>query len=414
MSTNSCAFAGSSESLTAIEAELLTACSRVDLTTEKVARIREIITGGQIDWERVQNISLQHCVTQLLYRSLKASCENVVPAETMRRLRAAYEYGAQRNLALAADLKKLLRAMAMRDIPCVPFKGPTLACDVYTNLGLRLFGDLDILVRERDIAKAVRVLNEFGYAHEYQLRPAEEAAYIRFEHAFHFVHRTNGRVVELHWRLSHRDLSFEIDGHGLWSRLRTGKFLGTTTLSLDDSDLFLYLCMHGTKHAWDRLEWICSISETINRSTYLNWDVIAARAKKMGGLRMYSLALRLAAEVVGNEHARALLRKIPNDPIAATLAAQVRDRLFVPKMEHPQHEVHRRVFYLQARERLSDRIRGVVYSCVRTPHPVSNDVKVYRLPSWLVFLYYLLRPVRLAREYGVSWLRAVLRPSPLA
>src|SRR4051812_15082306 len=142
MSTNSCAPAGSSESLTAIEAELLIACSRVELTAGNIARITEIVTGGQIDWERVQNISLQHCVTQLLYRSLKASCENAVPAETLRRLRAAYEYGAQRNLALAADLKKLLRAMAMKDIPCVPFKGPTLACEVYTNLALRLFGDL--------------------------------------------------------------------------------------------------------------------------------------------------------------------------------------------------------------------------------------------------------------------------------
>jgi len=414
MSTNSCASAGSSESLTAIEAELLIECSRVELTPENATRIKKIVTRGQIDWERVQNISLQHCVTQLLYRSLKTSCESAVPAETMKRLRAAYEYGAQRNLALAADLKKILRAMSAREISCVPFKGPTLACDIYTNLALRLFGDLDILVRPRDIAKAVRVLNEFGYEHEYQLRPAEEAAYIRFEHAFHFVHRTNGRVVELHWRLSHRDLSFEIDGRGLWSRLKTETFLGMTIQSLDDSDLLLYLCMHGTKHAWDRLEWICSISETINRAAHLNWDAIAIRARKMGGLRMYSLALRLAADVLGNVRAIALLRTIPNDPIAATLAGQVRDRLFASKLEHSQQEVHRRVFYLQARERLSDRIRGIVYSCVRTPHPVSNDLKVYRLPSWLVFLYYLLRPVRLAREYGVSWLRAVLRPSPLA
>jgi hypothetical protein len=79
------------------------------------------------------------------------------------------------------------------------------------------------------------------------------------------------------------------------------------------------------------------------------------------------------------------------------LAGEVRARLFrgtqrVPGMFATTW------FHLRARERLADRSRY----CLRlVSTPTAGDFELVSLPARLSFLYYVLRPIRLARKYGL-------------
>ena len=44
-------------------------------------------------------------------------------------------------------------------------------------------------------------------------------------------------------------------------------------LSLSSENMFVILCIHASGHYWDRLSWICDVSELI-KSNEFNWDYI--------------------------------------------------------------------------------------------------------------------------------------------
>jgi hypothetical protein len=92
------------------------------------------------------------------------------------------------------------------------------------------------------------------------------------------------------------------------------------------------------------------------------------------------------------------------DPVVRTIAAQVQQRLFVE--EHAAAGIFDgALLHLRMRERKRDRLR----SCLRLAvTPRSYDWMFLPLPDSLFFLYYPLRPFRLAGKYGAKLLKGSL------
>jgi hypothetical protein len=112
------------------------------------------------------------------------------------------------------------------------------------------------------------------------------------------------------------------------------------------------------------------------------------------------VGLLLAADVCALPLPSPLSELAVSDRRAGELAARVRAGLFEPEPAHRTKEFQRHAFYLRTRERLVDRARIVWFSCARIPHPLARDWELFRLPSRMSFLYYVLRPLRLFRDYG--------------
>ena len=66
-------------------------------------------------------------------------------------------------------------------ITAIPYKGPALALQVYGDLKLRSFVDLDVLVRRSDAARAGTLLAARGYRPHLQLSPAQESIALAFK-----------------------------------------------------------------------------------------------------------------------------------------------------------------------------------------------------------------------------------------
>jgi len=291
--------------------------------------------------------------------------------------------GFRRSLWLTAQLVRLLDVFKARGIPVIPLKGPVLAAFAYGGIELREYFDLDLLVRRSDVAKAGEALIAEGYRPQFELAETQWPAFLRYACEWGFSR--DATLVELQWQFVPRYFSFPIDYGQLWERAVTVSFEKRSVLSLSAEDLLLYLCVHGTKHAWSDPKWARDVAEVIRISPNLNWDFVAGQARSLGGERMLRLGLRLARDLAGARFPLEI-----DDPVVQRLAAEVHSA------ESGMTAREEALFHLRSRERLRDRARY----CFRllTTHTIL-DWQVAPFPRWLFFLYYFTRPFRLINKY---------------
>jgi hypothetical protein len=294
------------------------------------------------------------------------------------------------------ELRRILALFADSGIPAIAYKGPSLAVSVYGNLALRRFADLDLLLSKRDIRQAQALLIEQSYRPRLDLTPPEERAFLKSQHEL-ILDRDRGRIsVELHWDVLPREFAFRLDPERLWHGAVRVSLDGAAVLTPAPEDLLLILCAHGTKHFWERLAWVVDVAELVGVYQDIRWATVMETARRAGGERMLHLGLRLANELLGVDLPEEVLRRIRSDRTVGALAErvwrwQVKDAPIRPGLTESQ------VFYLDARERLADRVR---YAFRRAVTPTIEDWRWRRLPGWLFFLHYVLRPIRLAGKHG--------------
>lgn len=380
------------------EMELVALCARVRLGGAERARIQALL-GGRLDWQCVIRIAAGHRVSLLLYHSLKSSGAHGIPPAVMGELRAGATGAARRGLLLTGELVKTLALFGAHGIGALPFKGPAVAYSLYGGPGLREFGDLDILVREEDIPAATALLVSRGYGAPDQITDTAVRPFLQFrpflesphsQGVFNF-HRGDGAVVELHWRFTPRHFPFPLAGADLWGRTGWVDLPGLRAQSLSPEDMLLLLCVHGSKHCWERLSWVCDVAEMVRAEGGLDWGVALARARRLKVERMVHVGLLLASDVLGADAPAHHLRGARRDAEAARLAAWVGGRLSRRPLE-PLGETEEYRFVLRVRDAPGDRLRYFLHLLVT---PAEEDWKFLPLPAPLAPLYYGLRPIRL-------------------
>jgi hypothetical protein len=274
-------------------------------------------------------------------------------------LRRDQQRNSIRSLAITAELIRLLQYMERGGVQAVPYKGPALAQHVYGNITVRQFGDLDILVRPRDVPRAKALLCNEGYLPDRWPRRHREREFIRRHHAQPFQ-SADGRVrLELHWDFTPRALDVSFDLEALWRRLERRPLGSADVLTLPAEDLLLVLCVHGAKHCWSRLKGIRDVAETIVAHPALDWEWVVDEAGAVGAQRILWLGLFLAAELLGAVLPPNVRSHIVEDPMVPRLAGDVRARLFRDDVRHAV-SADAQLFYLQMRERMRERLPQAV------------------------------------------------------
>ena len=73
----------------------------------------------------------------------------------------------------------LVQRFEREGILAIPYRGPTLALMAYCDLGLREFGDLDLLIRRQDLGPAKEMLLGEGFRLAYGLTASQEDRFLR-------------------------------------------------------------------------------------------------------------------------------------------------------------------------------------------------------------------------------------------
>ncbi|MBD2387131.1 nucleotidyltransferase domain-containing protein [Cylindrospermum sp. FACHB-282] len=374
------------------EIELLLCCARTHITTETAESIKTLVQQN-INWNYLIETASRHGVIPLLYQSLNTTCSDRV-TDNIAQLKNFFHSNAVRNLFLTQELLKLLELFQEHEIPAIPFKGPVLAATAYGNLALRQFGDLDILVHEHDVLKVKNLLVSRGYS-SWSVKEADEIRHLQTEGEHLFNRKDCMVAVDLHWRLTRRHLCFPLDSQSLWERLEPLSLTGIVVPNLNFEDLLLFLCVHGTHHGWERLGWICDIAQLVTLYQESDWNSVLSKSRTLGSERILLLGLFLAHDLLGTALPSAISQRVLADPMVTSLAKQVREGLFCETVNSSSISGNS-FFYIQARERIQDRVKYFLLSTV----PNARDWSFLQLPRSLSFLYYLIRPIRLVSKYG--------------
>ncbi len=375
------------------EVEILICCTRARMTTEKADRIRSLLKQ-EIDWDYLSAMAFRHAVMPLLYYHLKAICPEQIPEQVLLRLREQFHFNTGYNLFLTNELIKLLKLVESHGIEAIPFKGPILARSVYGDIALRQFLDLDILVRKSDVPKISELLSSTGFEPQFDLTREQEASLIEFrcEHAFGTENWMT--TVDLHWSIVPTRYTFAPDPEDYWKRIEHISMDGARVPTLSSEDLFLLLCVHGAKHAWKHLNWICDLAELTRTYEQMNWAQMIKQARAAGSERMLFLGILLAYEMLEADVPDDVLRETQTDPIVKPLAAEAGAKLF-REVDGRAWFFEEDLFYIKTMKRLRDKARLILDNAVPTP----LEWELLSLPSSISLLYYFLRPLRLATKY---------------
>lgn len=374
-----------------LELQVLTALLRADRDPEAMAFCRANM--AELDWRVFLEYVHHHRVYPMICKRLKEAEEVKAPPDVLDSLHKSYRRNAFRMLALSSELNRVSSAFEEEGIRLLVLKGPLFAQTLYGDIGMRTSKDLDLLVPLTDLGRAEALLMRLGY----QADPGLPRVFNDWKWRAHHIsyrHPEMGIHIELHWRMHskfHREPAFD----QLWERRTSSAFGGCLIHQLAETDLILYLIVHGARHGWFRLRWLLDLYDMMGAMDDARREQLLLAAKHWQVETMFGQCLYLLAGIF----------KMPlSEPLQAAATEKravkhARDALrylreivqMHPVPADPELAEHYRRYLLSF---FTFRKRIAYY--LAALYPNSWDTVDFPLPRRLYFLYVPLRPFLLA------------------
>lgn len=252
------------------------------------------------DWRALLEEAEKRALTLTLYYRLRvAHGEALVPEWVWEHLQTVYLAATARNMVMLHHAAGILRALQERGIEVIVLKGLYLVEQVYPEIGLRTFSDLDLLVRREQLADALTLMQNQGYRLSTWYDPQAQNTDIKHLPP---LEKAQYPTLELHWSILEEDEPFEIEAAGLWERAVETTIAGVKTRALDSEDFLLHLALHFTYQHRLRggLRNLYDIAEVLEqRMARMNWQKLLATAQQWGAQRVTWLTFQLVEGVTG-------------------------------------------------------------------------------------------------------------------
>jgi Uncharacterised nucleotidyltransferase len=377
------------------EKRLLICCARVNVQPEIANQIRGL-ASRPLDWDYLFSEAADNSLIPLLHRQLNTVAADTLPPLQMDRLRADALENTARALFLTAELIKIMGAFNAGGVYAIPYKGPVLASQAYGDIALRQFEDLDIIVRQNDLLGANDVMTNLGYRPKFPRLLSADAPPSLVPGDYIYIDDAREIMIELHTERSMRHFPVPPDLDAFTQSLVSVSLSGHEIKTFRAEDALAILCVHGSKHFWERLSWIADISEMVRSHPLLDWNATFRRAESFRAQRMLKVGLALAGDLFGAPLPEEIRAQVMADPVAAELTARIEQNLL---RREPQ--VFRAAERFEFRRRMvPGAFAGWRYAMRLTTAPAEEDWELVRLPRALAPLYVALRPFRLLRKYG--------------
>jgi len=312
-------------------------------------------------------------------------------------MQSHYHYIARYNMRLGVEMGRIVSLLRTHGIAVVALKGAALAEEAYGNITLRHYGDLDFLIQAKDRRQVWALLQTLSYRPEIE---AFQDGWMRdylFDHltVMGMVHTSLGLRIEIHWALFSQNYAIGWDEACLWRRQRGITVNGQTIPLLSAEESLLYLCVHGAKHLFERMKWLCDIERFVRAHPGLDWEYIALHAQERGIARMVLLGLYMAARFCALTLPGRVAEMIAKEPALPGLADEIVRYYYGEEVGAPKSFASMRLLW-RMRERRGDRLRFLWYAVSRVQ---LDDIRYLTLPPSLRCCYPIIRLFRLAEKY---------------
>jgi putative nucleotidyltransferase-like protein len=348
--------------------------------------------GAPLDWSSLLAFAEDHGVLGLGAARLANYDENVVSTENRERLRAWRRAHTVFTMNLCAEMFRLFDSFAAAGIEAFVIKGPVLSARCYGDPGLRQYGDLDLIVRDRDILRSTELMIGLGYEPSVPLT-AIRARKIPGE--YNFRQSSNKLLVEFHTERTFRYHPRPLPVEELFERQVRVNIDSHEVPALAPEDELILICIHGAKHFWEQLRYIADVAAFVSHQQ-LDWARVKSAAAEVGGERMLFVGLRLAADILGAPLPDRMAGQVRTDRTVGRLAGQI-GRWLPAAGTAPPGIFERARFRMRMHGGL---LSGPAYLFRLSFSPTQEDWVEGAENKRHWFLDALGRPFRLARKYG--------------
>lgn len=376
------------------ERELVLLCARPNLDEAASARVREILRGT-LNWTGVAATAHDHHVETFLHGNLKLAGGGLVPSEWAGNLHESARKAAGMSVLLSSELLRICEMFEKESVPLVPYKGPVLSQLAYGNPSERRFVDLDFFVPQKEMPRARDLLESGGYEAKFEIPGPSSRRRGTFPGQYAFFLAATRAQVELHTERTLRYFPVPLSFEKMSRRLITVVLCGRPVRTFSIEDTLVMLCVHGSKHFWERLLWILDVAQLV-RTREVDWTRLKGIAAELESTRVVLLGLCLAQEFFGARVPVQLRDEIGRDRAIRELAEKVGEQ-YAEISSPAVGAVPRALLRIQMRDGIAQGLRHTLRLALS---PTESDRGKVSLPLWLTPLYVLVRPWRLLREYG--------------
>ena len=371
--------------------ESLLLCARPHCDSGISKRIRAF-AATEPDWAAILQAASGHGLLPIFCKNIEAHGGEALAASWRRRFSEGFLRNSCRNLALAAELFRVLEALESHGVRATPYKGPVLAGQAYGDAAMRQFSDLDIIMPQRQIVAAHEGMLALGFRPIVPgIQVEGSGQQVPGQYAYQKRAET---MVELHTEFTLRYFPRRLPLEELCERREFVQVAGRSVPTFSPEDTFLLLCVHGAKHFWERLGWVADIAALAARSRPFHWAILLERAREWGIRRMVLLGAGLAKQLFETSLPNELVDYLRSDGTARGLIDEICER-FVGAEQAQLGVFSRFAFRVRMRGPLP---QGLPYAVRLALMPTESDRGAHA--RYLEPAYALFRPLRLARSYG--------------
>jgi len=292
------------------EDRLLLSCCRKEEDERTKHKIVEAQRNG-LDWDIFLEKARENGVSALVYSRLNEIKEDWpgIPADIFEEFKGDYYLNATKNTLIFEELGKALEAFKKSGLEVIVLKGAALAEMVYGNVALRPMSDVDLLVKEEDMAHADEQLKILGYG------PAD-AAVDEVDFSSTYLTTLDYRSLEenspsfhIHWHFVNSTIPNEsyirnIKIENIWRDAENTEIAGVETLVMAPHHLLIHLSEHSLRvtHSLSKLSLLCDINEAVNfYQGRLDWDRLIDETYKFNLDKMVYLSLYFSSKLLDTQ-----------------------------------------------------------------------------------------------------------------
>lgn len=296
----------------------------------------------------------------------------------------------KQNMLMTSELIKVIKILEENNMEAISFKGPVLSQLAYGDVVSRQYCDLDILVKKEKVNILKDLMKTINFKRNLELTSEQEQIWIKNAHDISFS-SINNINFEFHWSMLDLDHPINLENINFFENIKKTKINDFEINNISNEEFLIYLCIHGSKHLYERIEWVVDIDKFI-RNQEIDWYKINSLIKNDNSRSFFYLGLYLAN----------LLYETPlNDNLEKYFSKEI---IFVSKhilevwnKKEVQKEDGRKLKYmLKLFISKKDKLKYInkVYF-----KPTFNEYWYISLPKYLYFLYYPLRQYLLIKKY---------------
>ena len=306
------------------EVELLILCSKSELSGKDINQLHQLINYN-LDWGKFLYWAVHHRTVPIIVKNLKAQyAMQYVESHVRKAMEQITHCISMFNSAYLEEMLSICKEFDRKNVSYAVLKGAALASEVYSEPGLRQFGDIDFLINPSSVTDAENILKSLGYTQGRIDVNTEKIIKTTYKENVH--HRLVSHELQDFYRLSGLDecpfYNIDINFSPMWKgtnqkrrSLCTADFLTNTVRTSVKTGEFsilsfpyqlIHLCGHLYSEAvffpvhtnWCRdksdlnLIKFCDIRELICQHSQVNWKTLFDLACSLGceDALYYSLA----------------------------------------------------------------------------------------------------------------------------